>query len=300
MDNKKVLAAALLINVVLFFAELTGGFLSNSLALLSDAGHLLTDILALVLALLAEIFAASPATKKKTFGFFRLEILSALFNGVFLTLIALFIFYEAVLRFAHPEPVQSTLMLIIATIGFLGNLGAAVILAGPSRENLNIRGAFVHGLSDTASSIGVIAAGVLIHFFGWAYADPILGILIGLLILRGAFDLIMESVNVLLEATPKGVKTDDVVNAICSVKGVKDIHDLHVWSITTGINTLSAHVLIEAAEIDRTGEILEEIRQALKTKFSITHSTFQTECDSCSDELFCTLEPHKKAHAHDH
>jgi cobalt-zinc-cadmium efflux system protein len=287
-----------LITVLLFFVELIGGFVSNSLALLSDSGHMLTDTLALTLALLASIFSALPANKKSTYGFYRLEILSALFNGSVLTIIALFIFYEAYLRVLHPAPVQSTIMLVIATIGLLGNIGGAVILASSSRDNLNMRGAFLHVLSDAASSVGVIVGGVLIHFLGWYYADPLIGFLIGLLILRGAFSLVAESANVLLEAPPKGVKVEDVIQAICSVKGVKDIHDLHVWSITTGINTISAHILIEEAETKRTNDVLREVRDLLKNKFDITHSTFQTECEACSDDLFCHFERHKEAHAH--
>jgi len=300
VNNQRLLSAVLLITGLLFFAELFGGYFANSLALMSDAGHMLTDVLSLVLAILAALFAARPAGKKSTYGLYRLEILSALFNGSFLTIIALFIFYEAYLRLLHPAPVQSTLMLVIATIGLLGNIGGAVILAGASRENLNMRGAFLHVISDAISSVGVIAGGLLIHFYGWYIADPIISFLIALLILRGAFSLVMESANVLLEAPPKGIKVDDVIDAICSVKGVRDIHDLHVWSISSGINTISAHVLIEDAERARTTEILQEIRDLLKTKFDITHSTFQTECQACSDDLFCHFERHHEAHAHAH
>jgi cobalt-zinc-cadmium efflux system protein len=298
VNNQRILGAVLLITVLLFVVELAGGYLANSLALMSDAGHMLTDTLALALALLASLFAALPAGKKSTYGFYRLEILSALFNGSVLTIIALFIFYEAFLRLLHPAPIQSTLMLIVATIGLLGNIGGAVILAGASRDNLNIRGAFLHVLSDGAASVGVIAGGVMVHFLGWYYADPVIGFLIGLLILRGAFSLVMEAANVLLEAPPRGVKVDDVIRTICSVKGVKDIHDLHVWSITSGLNTISAHILIEDAETKRTGEILSEIRERLKSKFNITHSTFQTECETCPEDLFCHFERHTEAHAH--
>ncbi len=298
MNNNRILGAVLLITGLLFLVELAGGIISNSLALLSDSGHMLTDTLSLVLALLASVFAARPAGKKSTYGLYRLEILSALFNGAALTLIAFYIFFQAYLRFLNPAPIQSTLMLVIATIGLLGNIGGAVILAGASRENLNVRGAFLHVLSDAGSSVGVIIGGLLIHFLGWYYADPIIGFMIGLLILRGAFSLVMESANVLLEAPPKGVKVDDVVEAICSVKGVKDIHDLHVWSITSGINTISAHILIEEAERGRTNEILREIRGILKNKFDIDHSTFQTECEACPDDLFCHFERHREAHAH--
>lgn len=299
MNNQRILGAVLLITGLLFFVELVGGFVSNSLALLSDSGHMLTDTLALTLALLASLLAARPAGKQSTFGLYRLEILSALFNGSVLTIIAFFIFYQAYLRLLDPAPVESTIMLVIATIGLLGNIGGAVILAGASRENLNVRGAFLHVLSDAAASIGVIVGGLLIHFLGWYYADPIIGFLIGLLILRGAFGLVMESANVLLEAPPKGVKVDDVVEAICSVKGVRDIHDLHVWSITSGINAISAHVLIEEAERERTTAILGEIREILEHKFNITHATFQTECQACPDDLFCHFERRHEAHTHE-
>lgn len=293
-----MLGAALLITVLLFFAELAGGFIANSLALLSDAGHLLTDALSLTLALLASVFAALPATRRRTFGFYRLEILAALLNGSLLLVIAFFIFYEAGLRLFHPVPVQSTIMLVIATIGLLGNIGSAVILAGASRANLNVRGAFVHVVSDALSSVGVIVGGLLVHFLGWYYADPLLGFLIGLLILRGAYHLLSESANVLLEAAPSGLKVYDVAAAICGVKGIKDIHDLHVWSISSGLNALSAHLLIEEAEAKRAGEILREVREMLKKKFEIGHSTFQTECENCPDDLFCHFERPGAAHAH--
>ena len=296
-----MLGAVLLITVLLFFVELAGGFVSNSLALMSDAVHMLTDVFSLVLALLAASFATLPPNRKNTFGFYRLEILSALLNGSALTVISLFIFYEAFQRLLHPAAIQSTIMLVVATIGLLGNIGGAVILAGGSRGNLNMRGAFLHVLSDAASSVGVIIGGLLIHFLGWSYADPILGLLIGLLILRGAYGLIWESVNVLLEATPKGIKLYDVLAAISAVRGIKDIHDLHVWSISSGINTISAHLTIKEGDEARTNEILQEVRDTLRERFNITHSTFQTECESCSDEVFCHFErPVGEGHAHEH
>lgn len=299
MDNRKGLTAVLLITTIIFFVELAGGFASNSLALLSDAGHMLTDIMALILALLAAIFALLPATQKRTFGFYRLEILSALFNGAILTLVSIFIFYESILRILHPAPIQSTIMLVVATIGFLANIGAAVILAGSSRENLNVRGAFLHVISDAVSSLGVIIGGVLIHFLGWYYADPILSILISILILRGAFSLIFESTNILLESAPKGINLEDVAAAIKSVKGVKDVHDLHLWSLTSEMNSASAHVAIADADAGRASEVLDQINHLLKDKYNVLHSTFQTECDSCPEGLVCSIEPVER-HLHEH
>jgi len=283
--------AALLIIILIFLVELVGGFAANSLALLSDAGHMLTDAMALVLALLATIFAARPATEKRTYGFYRLEILSALFNGALLTLISLYIFYEAYQRFLHPSPVQSGVMLMVATIGLLANVGAAVILVGSSKENLNVRAAFLHVLSDLGSSVGVIIGGVIIKFTSWYYVDPMLGVLIGLLILRGAVMLVSDSANILLEAVPKGIDMEEVAGTIKKVKGVKDIHDLHIWTITSGMNAISAHILIEDSEAESAPVILKKINELLNSKYNISHATFQTECVSCPEGLICRIEP---------
>ncbi len=287
----KRLAIALSITAAMFLVELIGGFLANSLALLSDAGHMLTDSMALGMALAAMYFAARPATTKKTFGFYRLEILSALFNGTFLILVALYIFYEAYQRFISPSEVKSLLMLGVAGVGLVANLAGAVILSKGSRENLNIRGALLHVISDAISSLGVIIGGVIIFFTGWFIVDPILGILIGLLILRGAIGLVSESANILLEATPKGIELEEVVADIKRVKGVKSLHHIHLWTISSGINAISAHVLIEDAMADKAAEILGEVRKILGEKYQIKHFTFQTECESCAEGIICRIEP---------
>jgi len=299
MDNRKSLTIALIITAVIFFVELIGGIFSNSLALISDAGHMLTDVMALSLSLLAAFFAVRPATKERTFGFYRLEILSALFNGIVLTLISLFIFYEAYLRFFNPAGIQSGLMLIIALIGLGANAASAMILAGRSSDNLNLKGAYLHIVSDMVSSIGVVLAGLLIYFTGYRIIDPIVSVLIGLLILRGALRLVYDSADILLESAPEGIKTDDVAKAIRSVRGVKNLHDLHIWTITSGMNAVSAHILIEDAEAGRAPEILKELNELLKKSYNISHSTFQTECESCPEGLICKLEsPEIEDHEH--
>ncbi len=298
-NNQKGLIAALAVTAVMFLAELIGGYLANSLALQSDAGHMLTDCMALVMALLATTLASRPANKKQTFGFYRLEILSSLFNGSVLTLIAAYIFFQAYLRFQHPAPVWSGLMLTIATIGLLGNIGAAVILVRGSRENLNLRGAFLHVLSDMASSVGVIIGGLVIQFTRWYYIDPILSVLIAILILRGALSLVFESASILIESAPSGIDLDEVTRTICSFDGVEDIHDLHVWSITSGINAISAHIVIEKGAVEQTAEILKKIRDELKQKFNISHATFQTECEACEQDLFCHMERREEAHGYE-
>ena len=298
--NQKSLIAALLITGVIFLAELIGGYVANSLALQSDAGHMLTDAMALVMALLATVLAARPANKKQTYGFYRLEILSSLFNGSVLIMVAAYIFFQAYQRFFHPAPVWSGLMLTVATIGLLGNIGAAVILAQGSRENLNLRGAFMHVISDLASSVGVIIGGLIIQFTRWNYIDPILSVIIAILILRGALSLVFEAASILIESTPQGIDLEEVIRDICQIEGVEDIHDLHIWAITSGINSISAHIVIEEKAVARTSEILKNINLALKRKYNISHSTFQTECESCPDEVICHIEPVEKEHEHKH
>jgi cobalt-zinc-cadmium efflux system protein len=300
MNNQRSLSLALLVILLIFFVELAGGIVSNSLALLSDAGHMLTDTMALALALLATIFAARPATKERTFGFYRLEILSALFNGALLTLVALYIFYEAIVRFLNPVAVKSDILLLIATVGLLANIGAAVILARSSRENLNVRGAFLHVISDLASSVAVIIGGLLIRYLGWAYVDPLLGVVIGIMIMRGALSLVLESVNILLESAPKGISVEAVAAAIREVRGVTDVHDLHVWAITSGLNSIAAHVVIDDRQTGRAPQILREINAKLNSAFQIQHSTFQTECESCPEGLICRAEPTESEHGHHH
>lgn len=300
MNNQRRLALALFIILLIFLVELVGGFVSNSLALLSDAGHMLTDTMALGLALLAALFAARPATKERTFGFYRLEILSALFNGSLLALVALYIFYEAVVRFLNPVTVRSDILLLVATVGLLANIGAAVILAKSSRDSLNVRGAFLHVLSDLASSVAVIIGGVLIRYLGWYYIDPFLGIVIGIMILRGALGLVLESVNILLEATPRDTNLEEVAATIRLVNGIEDLHDLHIWTITTGMNAISAHLVIADALADKAAAIVAEVKAVLQAKYQINHATFQTECESCPAGLICRTEPAEREHGHSH
>lgn len=297
MEQKQLnLIYALAITVVIFFLELIGGFFSNSLALISDSGHVLTDALALVMVLLVTFFALRPADRERTFGSFRLEILSALFNGSILIMVSLFIFYEAFSRFYHPEPVQTGVMMVVALIGLAANFGAAFLLSGGSKENLNLKGAYLHVLSDTGASVGVIVGGGIIAVTHWYVIDPIIGLFIGVLIMKGAIDLVMESVNILLESAPVGVSAEAVAGTIRGVKGVRDLHDLHVWTISSGINSLSAHVKIDPRETERPSEIIAEINRVLKEKYQIIHSTIQTECEDCPEGLYCRMERKEKDH----
>ena len=283
--NQRKLFITLLITAIVMIAEIIGGLLANSLALLSDAGHMLTDILSLGLSLAAMKLAQKPPTPSKTFGFHRLEILAAFFNGMLLFLMSFFIFYEAYHRMVQPEEIKGLFMLVVAFIGLLANVAGILLLRKSVHTSLYVRSAFFHIVGDTISSGGVILGGVLILYTGWNLVDPLLSILIGLLILRGAYSLIMESIDIFLEATPKDINMEELLNELREIKGVKDVHHLHLWTITTGINAMSAHVLIDDLLISSGAHILKEIKSLLRNNYKIEHSTIQFECESCGDDL---------------
>ena len=275
---------------VIMVAEIIGGILSNSLALLGDAGHMLVDVLALGLSLFAITMARRPATPDKTYGYHRLEIIVALTNGITLALVSIYIFYQAYQRFLEPPQIQAPLMILVATIGLIANLIGILLLRKASRENLNIRAAFWHVLGDTISSVGVVAAGIIIAFTGWGIVDPIIAIFIGIIILWGAARLVKESVDILLEAVPKHIRVEAVIESIKSIPGVEDVHDIHIWTITSGIHALSAHVRIEDQRVSTSAEIVGVVNQDLSRHFNITHTTLQLECESCPTGLICDID----------
>jgi len=289
---------ALVIVLVMMTAEIIGGLLSHSLALLSDAGHMLVDALALSISFFALNLAHKPANTKRTFGYHRVEIMAALANGVILTLVSVFIFYEAYQRLLNPAAVRSGLMLIVAIIGLIANLIGIWLLHRDRKANLNIRGAFLHILGDTISSVGVIAGAIIIAVTGKSFADPIIAMFIGLIIFWGAFRLVKESSDILLETVPGHITLDKVTSALGAIKGVQSIHDLHVWTITSGIYALSSHVVVDDVLVSRTGDIVENINHLLQERFNITHTTLQLECtgDGCADGLVCQLTRPEDGH----
>jgi cobalt-zinc-cadmium efflux system protein len=287
--NQRRLLIALAITGLMTIVELVGGLISNSLALLGDAGHMFTDTLALGLSLVALTLAKRPASQNRTYGFHRAEVLAALTNGTILILISVYIFYEAYQRFVEPPEVRGGLMLAVATIGLVANLVGISILRSASRDNLNVKGAFLHMWGDTVSSLGVIAAGVTILVTGWTIADPIISILIGALILRGAVGLVLESSDILLEAVPKHLDVIQIGNALKGIRGVRDVHDMHLWTITSGMHALSCHVLIEDQMVSNSTQIVEEINETLSQKFGIAHSTLQLECEECKNSPVCHI-----------
>ena len=278
------LKLALAISCIYFFAELIGGFLTNSLALLSDAGHMLSDIAALALSLFAFRIAKRPATVSSTYGYHRAEILAALFNGLMLWLIVGVIFAAAYNRFLDPPAVESYGMMIVASLGLLVNVVAGAILYGSQHHNLNLRGAFLHVVSDALGSVGAIAAGLIMLFTGWYVADPVISILIGLLILHSSWNLIKESFSVLMQAVPKGIRLEDVQQALEGVEGVSKVHDLHVWAVTSDIFTLSAHAVVENGGDFH--QVLNGIEDTLKERFNIEHTTIQLETESREEKEF--------------
>jgi cobalt-zinc-cadmium efflux system protein len=272
--------------------EIIGGLLSNSLALLGDAGHMLVDALALGLSLFALNLAKRPSTPTRTYGYHRIEIMAALVNGSILVLVSAFIFYEAYQRFLTPPEVKTPLMLAVAAIGLIANLSGIFILRRGSRSTLNVKAAFWHILGDTVSSVGVIAGGIIITFTGWGVVDPIIAVIIGLIILWGAVRLVKDSVDILMESVPKHIQIEQVIDTLKSVAGVEDVHDIHVWTITSGINALSAHLLIRDQMVSRSAEVVEAVNHSLAERFNITHTTLQLECakrESCPSGIICNI-----------
>jgi cobalt-zinc-cadmium efflux system protein len=288
-EGKRDLLIALSITLLMMVAEIVGGLIANSLALLSDAGHMLTDNLALALSFFAMKFSSMPATDRRTFGFYRLEILAALLNGVVLVVISLSIIYQAYQRMLHPQPVEGSLMLVIAVIGLIANIAGALFLHKHSGSSLNIRGAYLHIIGDALSSVGVVIGGVIIIYTGWYVIDPLLSFLISFVIIFGAWSLVKESVNILLESVPGHIQIDDLAAELAKVKGVREAYHIHVWTITSGVYACSAHILVDDQPVSGSSDIISEIRDVLSRKFNILHSTLQLECNRCEDGPLCSL-----------
>jgi len=283
-ESRRSLSIVLILTCAYMIAEAFGGWWTGSLALLADAGHMLADVAALMLALMAVWFAARPATPNKTFGYYRLEILAALVNGVALILISLFIIYEAYQRWFAPRHVRSTAMTIIAAGGLAVNLICARLLHHEREQDLNVRGAWLHVIGDALGSVAAIIAGVLITLFGWNAADSAFSVVIGLLIVWSSWNLIRDATNVLLEGTPAHINLAAVEDVILQTDGVADVHDLHIWTITSGREALSAHV-IHAQAISQSN-LLKELRTKLHDRFGVDHLTIQMETPEFEDDTF--------------
>ncbi len=272
-DAVRPLSIALALTAGFLVAEVVGGVLSDSLALLADAGHMLSDVASLALAAWAAWLARRPSTPRFSYGLRRAEILAALVNAVTLVAVAIWVFVEAAQRLADPPEVRGGIVLVVGALGLLVNLASALVLARAG-GGLNVRAALGHVLADAAGSVGVLVSAVIVLTTGWEYADPLVSILIGVLILWGARGILAEAVAVLLEAAPAGMDVDEVGHAMASVPGVAEVHDLHVWTIGSGFPALSAHVLVRAGADEH--EVRAAVAGLLAERFAVEHCTLQT------------------------
>lgn len=272
--NRRLLWITFGLTFTYFWVEVVGGVLTNSLALLADAAHMLTDVGGLGLALFAAWVSMKPAAPAKTYGYYRVEILAALTNAVVLFLVSFYILYEAYLRFRDPPEVSSLPMLVVAAVGLVVNLIGIWLLRRAAKESLNMQGAFLEVVSDLLSSVGVLVAGGIMWATGWYYADPIFSVVIGLFILPRTWKLMTQAVNILMEATPAHINLVEVERAMLGVDGVASIHDLHVWTITSGIDALSAHVVVADGVA---ANVVDRLAAVLRDDFKLDHSTIQVE-----------------------
>jgi cobalt-zinc-cadmium efflux system protein len=298
-SHEKRLAWTMIVTFIILGGEVVGGILSNSLALLSDAGHVLTDVFALGLSLIALIIGRRPSDHRATYGYQRIGILAALINGSSLIVISIFIFVETYRRLSTPPEIDSTVMLIIAVGGLVGNLLMAWIL-GSGHRDLNIKSAWLHVWGDIVTTIGVIAVALIIKFTGWTLADPIASGIVGLIIIFGGGRVVKEALWVFLELSPLGFHAEEISRMICGMQEVMGVHDIHVWAIGHGIPAFSAHVLINDRKVSETDAIRKAIEERLAS-LGIRHTVLQMECAECATNgLYCQLETTEEDHHHQH
>ncbi|HLE35158.1 MAG TPA: cation diffusion facilitator family transporter [Nitrososphaerales archaeon] len=282
---KRKLTIALAIASAITLLEFFGGLVSNSIALLSDAGHVLSDVMAIALSLFAIRLANREHTQKLTYGYHRAEVLAALANGIMLAIIAVVLFREAYMRLLNPPSIDVPILLGVATIGLAANISMAFILKDAQKTSIGARSAFLHVFYDTISSVGVIIAGVIVAVTQIFVVDPIIAFMIAGLIVRGAVSILRESIHILLEGAPSGVNMQKIITEIKNVNGVQDIHDLHVWTISSGLNACSGHIMVKDQMVSESARIIDEIGTILKTKFKISHTTIQIESEKTIKDI---------------
>jgi len=288
MTLEKRLLLSFTLTLLILFAEVIGGIISKSLALLSDAGHMLTDVFALGLSMIAMRIGRRPSDRRATFGYQRIGLLAAVFNAVSLIVIALFIFYESYHRFLSPAQIHTTTMLTIAGVGLIGNILIALIL-GHSHKDLNIKSAWLHVLGDTLSSVGVIISGIIIYYTGWLYADPVASILIGIIILFGGIRVIREALTIFLEMAPAGFDVETIIKKVAEIPGVMGIHDVHLWSPSHRNVAFSAHIWVHDQKLSEVAGLRRTIEEALMA-MDIRHIMLQFECAECeTNGLYCQI-----------
>ena len=284
------MSLSLFLTLAFVFIEAGAGYFANSLALLTDAAHNLTDVIALGLSWFAIRLTSQPANARQTYGYHRAGILVALLNSTTLVLIAIGIFYEAYHRFISPPDVQSGILIGVGLIAVVINLVTALLVHRGSESDLNLRSAFVHLIGDVISTIGAVIAGVIIYFTNANWLDPLVSVLIGFLILYNAWGILRETIDILLESTPRDVDIKKMVSDIAKLDGVLGVHDLHVWSLTQNLRTMSAHILTRDITVSAGAEIQTEINELVYHHYNIAHATLQLECVDCDpDSLYCRL-----------
>jgi len=286
--TRRRLVLSILITLIFVLVEAITGYFSHSLALMSDAGHNFADALALIFAWYGVWIALKPSTARRTFGYHRVGTLAALVNSVSLVVIALLVFWEAIDRLRHPQPVHSTPMIIVAVLAILMNTVISLWLRGGAKKDLGVRSAYLHMLGDAISAAGVVVAGLVVAFTGAPIADAVASIMIGILILGSSWGILKESVNVLLEAIPAGMNMAEVEQTIANVHGVLEVHDLHVWTIGSGMVCCSCHVMVNEQSV-RSGEnVLRAVTEELEENFGIAHTTIQVEVEGCDpNDMYC-------------
>ncbi|GMR04318.1 MAG: cation diffusion facilitator family transporter [Thermodesulfobacteriota bacterium] len=296
---KRRLLLSIAFTGVIFIAELAGGYMFNSLALMSDSLHVFMDAFALILSLVAIYISELPPTGKRTFGLHRVEVFVSFINSFTLLIITLFIFYKAYGRVMNPQPVESMGTLAIGFVGLVVNVVVALRLRRFASSDLNIKSAFLHVLGDAVASVGVIASAIIIYYTGWYVVDPIISFMIGAIIFYGVANILRDASHILLEGVPKDIDINDVVRDLNSIKGVSNMHRLHVWSICNNVYALSAHIDIEPAERRRMGEIFKEANEMLAERYHIFYTTLQAECLGCDSTVMLEKLSHReRGHVH--
>jgi len=280
-SSRKALLWAFLINAAFLIIEFIGGVLSGSLALLADAGHMLTDVAALGVAIWVAKVVTRPPSSRRTYGYGRAEVISGLLNGLSLWVIVAYIVFESIKRFWEPQTVDVQIMLPVAVAGLLANVISAVFLMSPHKGDLNIRGAFLHLVADAVGSVGAILAALAIHFGGWAWADPLASLFIALLIFSSSWGLVKDSIHILLEGAPENIDSDKIRSELKKLEKVEEVHDLHVWCVGSGELVLTAHMIVK--DNGDYQNVLLEAKEKIKEKFNINHTTFQVESVKCKD-----------------
>ena len=283
--NKKRILITLFFTIIYMFAEAIGGYISNSLALLADAGHMLSDVTSLTLSFLAIFIATKKSGSENTFGYYRIEILAAFINSIILIVLAVIIFQKALERLQNPQQIQGWILIVIAIGGLIINIIGLLILHKGKSENLNIKGAWLHVLMDTFSSISAALSGILILNFNWYFFDPIASIIISFLVIYSAYILLKETINILMENSPKHIDTNKVYKSILNLNSVTKINDLHIWSITSGMNSLSCSIVVN--KILSNDQLLQDIHNLIKNNFDIKHITIQIEYENFTIKTDC-------------